>query len=358
MHIPGLPANEDARRRSLERMTLLSTPDEAMFDRVTRTAQRLFDAPIASFTLVDRDRQFFKSVVGLRERETPRDVSFCGHVVVQDQTMVVADALKDDRFADNPLVTGDLGIRFYAGRPIHNSEGHCIGTLCIIDRKPRSFSHSDRQALDDLATWLESLLLNRDLGEAQTALLNELDNSKREALIDPLLWIWNRRGFEEVMQREVMRARREGETVTLAAIDLDHFKAINDTFGHAAGDAVLRETVRRLRESLRSYDILARWGGDELVAVGVGLPETRGQAFGDQLCEAVASAGPLAVDAGLIGFTCTIGVAQAHPDAATPFTEALMRRADEALYAAKQQGRAQAAVWQAEASGEKSSIQR
>ncbi len=345
----AIPDNEEARRQSLERMTLLSTPDEAMFDRVTRTAQRLFGTSIASFTLVDGDRQYFKSVVGGGDnRETPRDISFCGHVVFQDEMMVVSNALEDERFADNPLVLGAPDIRFYAGRPIRNSEGYTIGTLCVIDQQPRAFSPSDRQSLDDLATWLESLLLTRDLGEAQSELLNELDTSRREALIDPLLWIWNRRGIDDLLARETARAKRDGIPLTLSVIDLDHFKAINDTFGHAAGDAVLREAVRRMRESLRPYDILGRWGGDEFVAISAGIREGEAQEFGDRLCSAVGAAGPLAVGPDLIGFTITAGVAQALVTDLGEFPTLLMQRADEALYAAKQRGRAQAVAWTAD----------
>lgn len=345
MIAPDLPENEEARRQSLERMSLLSTPDEVMFDRVTRTAQRLFGTAIASFSLIDADRQWFKSITGLDARETPREVSFCGHVVAQGAAMVVPNALEDARFADNPLVTGDPSIRFYAGRPIRNSEGYCIGTLCVIDREPRSFSPSDRQSLDDLGTWLESLLLSRDLGEAQSELLRELDHTRREMLIDPLLWIWNRRGVSDLLRREIARAAREDQPVTLATIDLDHFKTINDTFGHAAGDAVLKEAVRRLRECLRSYDILGRWGGDELVAIGIGIPEAEAGMFGDKLCEAVGSAAPLALGQDRISFTVTIGVAQALVSEPASFAETLLARADEALYAAKQRGRAQSALW-------------
>ena len=345
MMAPGYPENEEARRQSLERMSLLSTPDEAMFDRVTRTAQRLFGTAIASFSLVDAERQWFKSITGLDARETSREISFCGHVVEQGKAMVVPNALDDQRFADNPLVTGDPSIRFYAGRPIRNSEGHCIGTLCVIDRQPRSFSQSDCQSLDDLGSWLESLLLGRDLGEAQFDLLRELDHTRREAMIDPLLWIWNRRGVEDLLRREISRAAREHEPVTLASIDLDHFKAINDTFGHAAGDAVLKEAVRRLRECLRPYDILGRWGGDELVVIGSGIPESEAAAFGDKMCDAVGSAGPLSIGQDMIGFTVTIGVAQAHVSEPATFAATILAHADEALYHAKQRGRAQSALW-------------
>ncbi|MEN3952715.1 sensor domain-containing diguanylate cyclase [Iodidimonas sp. SYSU 1G8] len=345
MLTPPHPDNEEARQQSLDRMLLLSTPAEAQFDRVTRTAQRLFGTPMTSFTLVDGDRQWFKSPVGLDVRETGRDISFCGHVVASGHTMIVPNALDDPRFADNPLVTGDPNIRFYAGRPIHNSEGHCIGTLCIIDRTPRAFSEADRQSLDDLGAWLEAMLLNRDLGEAQSELIRELEATRREMLIDPLLWIWNRRGVEDLMQREIKRAARSREPVTVVAIDLDHFKGINDRFGHPAGDAVLKEATSRLREQLRPYDILGRWGGDELIVIAPGVPRGDLEEFGAKLCRSVVARGPLSFGALEIPFSITAGLAQAPVDTGTDFAARLLKAADQALYAAKENGRGTAAVW-------------
>ena len=132
-----IPENDSARVESLQRMLLSSLPNEQELDRVTRTAQRLFGAPIVLVTLVDRDRQWFKSCIGLTIRETPRAISFCGHAIAQDEPLIVEDALSDARFADNPLVLHKPKVRSYAGRPLRNSENFAIGTLCVLDRKPR-----------------------------------------------------------------------------------------------------------------------------------------------------------------------------------------------------------------------------
>lgn len=126
---------------------------EDRFDRITRTAARLFDVPIALISLVDTDRQWFKSRYGLEVASTTREVSFCGHAIASDAIFVVADALEDDRFRDNPLVTGSPHIRFYAGHPLHARSGHRVGTLCLIDHRPRVFDHADHQSLADLAWW-------------------------------------------------------------------------------------------------------------------------------------------------------------------------------------------------------------
>lgn len=156
MRTPPLPANEAERLRALRDTGLLDSLAEERFDRVTRTAQKLFSVPIALFSLIDEDRQWFKSCQGLQARQTPRSVSFCGHAILEEGVFCVEDAADDVRFADNPLVVDEPRIRFYAGCPVHSPSGRPIGTLCIIDREPRRFSVADRRALTDLAQMLEA----------------------------------------------------------------------------------------------------------------------------------------------------------------------------------------------------------
>jgi len=163
MITPEFPANESKRQAALDQLRILDTPPEARFDRLTRMAARLLDAPIALISLVDRDRQWFKSCVGLDVSETPRSVSFCGHALFNNQALVVEDAREDERFRDNPLVTGDPNIRFYVGTPLHSADGYALGTLCVIDRKPRTLSEEDRQCLRDLADCAEEQISARAL---------------------------------------------------------------------------------------------------------------------------------------------------------------------------------------------------
>lgn len=132
-----IPANESERMAALQRYCVLDTPAEPAFDRLTRVAQHLLKVPTVLVSLVDSDRQWFKSRIGLDAPETPRDISFCGHAVFLNDVLIVPDATKDERFADNPLVTGDLGLRFYAGAPLITSDGLALGTLCAIDYVPR-----------------------------------------------------------------------------------------------------------------------------------------------------------------------------------------------------------------------------
>jgi GAF domain-containing protein len=133
MESPDIPSNEEHRLATLRSLGILDTSHEERFDRVTRMSKRLFDVPIALVSLVDESRQWFKSSAGLDTLETPRDIAFCGHAILDENIFHVPDATKDPRFADNPLVTGPPDIRFYAGRPLHAPNGDRMGTLCIID---------------------------------------------------------------------------------------------------------------------------------------------------------------------------------------------------------------------------------
>ena len=173
MHAP-LPPDEEKRLQTLTRYDMLDTPPDAALDRLTALAARLFNVPIALVSLVDRDRQWFKSRHGLEICETHRDQSFCAHAILPgiDGPLVVTDTTLDPRFADNPLVTGPLGIRFYAGAPLRMSNGAALGSLCIIDTVPRELSTADRATLLDLAAMAVATLelhASRQLARDQVA---------------------------------------------------------------------------------------------------------------------------------------------------------------------------------------------
>jgi phosphoribosyl 1,2-cyclic phosphodiesterase len=146
-----IPENEAARLTTLRALDLLDTEPEERFDRITRVATALFNVPMATITLVDEGRQWFKSCQGTAGREDPRDASFCAHVVSSREPMIVEDTLSDERFADNPLVLGGPRIRFYAGYPLMLDDGNCIGTLCLLDTRPHTLKEPDLKQLRDLA---------------------------------------------------------------------------------------------------------------------------------------------------------------------------------------------------------------
>lgn len=155
---------ERQRLAALRSLELLDSPAEERFDRITRTVARVFDVPIALVSLVDADRQWFKSCLGLPDRQTPRGISFCAHAILGSDVLHVPDARADGRFQDNPLVLGEPHIRFYAGAPVRAPGGEPLGTLCVIDRRPRELSDDDRELLADLARWVEAEIAAGDVG--------------------------------------------------------------------------------------------------------------------------------------------------------------------------------------------------
>ena len=248
MNAPGLPRDEEARLRALKSLDVLDTPAEERFDRLTRMAMRMFDVPISLVSLVDGNRQWFKSCMGLEARETPRDISFCGHAILGDEIFYIPDTHKDKRFADNPLVTGEPKIRFYAGCPLRSLNGSKLGTLCIIDTKPRTLEGEDLNILRDLA-----LTVERELAAVHLATQDDLTN------------LLNRRGFSNQASSSLNLCARQSIPISLVFIDLNEFKEINDRFGHTEGDRALFNFAAELRVQSRSSDILARWSGDEFV---------------------------------------------------------------------------------------------
>ncbi|MDP2274963.1 MAG: diguanylate cyclase [Archangium sp.] len=380
----SIPPNETERLAELLRYRVLDTAREPAFERITRLASTLLETPIALVSLVDESRQWFKSEVGMGVAQTPRELSFCAHAIHDTTTMVVGDTHTDARFASNPLVLGDPKIRFYAGAPLTTPRGFNVGTLCVIDRKPRVFSSKQAQVLADLAALaVDELELRaaRALAEQRAAVLQQtvlifdnlpqgvvffdaqfkcvyankamgeafdlppeqmlgwtperanthvaglcddpdevlsrmqgvrevqtgesrssiflfarprprvmrrtlhrlpdperpwlamwtdisheaalLRRSEQEASTDALTGLPNRRAAEAALNT----ALASGAAVSVALFDVDHFKRVNDTFGHPVGDEVLRRVGQTLAGIARGSDFVGRWGGEEFVAV-------------------------------------------------------------------------------------------
>lgn len=247
---PQIPKLENQRIAELRSLLLLDSSPEERFDRITRVAKQLFDVPIALISLVDTDRQWFKSSVGLNASETSRDISFCGHAILSDDVFIVENALNDLRFCDNPLVTGGPKVRFYAGAPLAMPSGNKLGTLCIISPEAREFDFKQSALLYDLSEIVISELV-----------------SQQAATQDVLTGIHNRRGFEILAQKTLASCARYGWKSTLVFLDLNKFKEINDNHGHQAGDQALIDFAQLLNETVRESDIIARFGGDEFVMI-------------------------------------------------------------------------------------------
>lgn len=318
MQVPPKPADEATRIDTLRSLNVLDSSPEERFDRLTRLAKRLFDVPIALVSLIDTDRQWFKSHQGLEVTETPRDISFCGHAILGDGVFLVPDAAQDERFSDNPLVTDEPHIRFYAGCPLVVGDGQKLGTLCLIDRRPRRFGEEDLALLRDLARMAEQELAALQL-----------------ATVDELTLISNRRGFEVLAQHALNLCRRQDEPASMLFFDLDKFKPINDRFGHAEGDRVLRSFARLLQENFRESDVIGRLGGDEFAVFASGAVQGGLSGALERLQEAVARFNAEAQR----GYDILYSVGTVDFDAARHKRVAdLVAEADELMYRQKQRG--------------------
>lgn len=464
-----MPANERERLEALRRYDILDSEPEPSFDRITAIAARVLGVPICLITLVDSERQWFKSKVGLERGQTPREQAFCAHAILDERPMIVRDAHRDQRFHDNPLVTGAPNVRFYAGAPLQTSDGFNLGTLCAIDQTPRDLSPAQLSTLEDLAALvvdeleLRSALrakseAQRALADAQAQLRENLEQLRaivesagegivvvdraarlmlvnaaaldmlglretpsslgdwpriselrradgvtpfaaeelpiqrallgessdrveicvpesethervwlsvtarplrddsgevaggvvtfndftelraaRErvaelAMTDELTGLPNRRAFRELLARLVAENAR-GRDIALVIVDIDHFKRINDDFGHPTGDRVLALVAQRLAQRVRRTDFLGRYGGEEFCLLYVDVDQACAERLAEEQRQSIAALSglPRPVTASF-GVCASLG---SRPLA----EEELIARADAALYRAKREGR-------------------
>lgn len=310
---------EGARLAALRSYCVLDTGREARFDDLTCLAANICDAPVSLVSLVDVDRLFFKSSFGLDAREVPYPDFFCGHAIRQRELFVVPDATEDPRFAQHPLVSGPPRARFYAGAPLVTPQAHVLGTLCVVDFRPRGLHPKQAETLRILARQVMSQL--------------ELN---LQAMRDPLTGLYNRRQLEESLHREILRSRRGEGTVGVMAIDIDHFKRINDTLGHDAGDAALRGVAQEVAGCVREEDTACRAGGEEFVIILPGATEAALRSRAEAVRQTIERARIPACE-GTVRLTVSIGLAAypSHGDTGG----AILRAADAALYKAKSAGR-------------------
>lgn len=238
---------------NLDAIELLGDGRDERFDRLTRLARRLFDTPMAFLSLAESDHRWVHSRIGVDPMRPPPEMAFCDPSLPGDEVLVVPDATQDERFMHHPMVVGLPEIRFYAGCPVKAPDGRSLGTLCVVDHEPREIESEDVRVLEDLARMLEQDLRSLSL-----------------AMKDELTGLTNRRGFDTMAEQTIAMCRRVGEPATLLYFDLDEFKEINDSLGHAAGDRVLRTFADRLGATFRDSDVVARVGGDEFCVLLTG----------------------------------------------------------------------------------------
>lgn len=241
MQTPQIPENEAHRLASLNTLRLLDTPIEERFERITRLARKFYQMPMAALSLIDADRQWCKSAPGIPVRETDRSISFCGHTIADGDRLVVEDAAEDPRFFDNPLVTEEPHIRFYAGVPVHGRDHARVGTLCIMDNQPRQAADMDLSVLADLAALAEREFLfesplNSRLAASGPAMAGDL-------LLDEVTGLWNWNGITRLLEETSHRLRLIGGQQSLTWLHVDYTlpanptaEAINDIQRQLAGE--------------------------------------------------------------------------------------------------------------------------
>jgi len=341
---------EVARQAALDAYDILDTPPEQAYDDIVRLVRMVCDAPVATITFIDRDRQWFKTREGMAEAETPRSESLCS-VAIQAQggTFVVRDLLADPDLAMRPIDSDGMPLRFYAGVPLHSPEGYALGTLCVLDRQPRELNAAQRAGIEALARQAQHVLELRRLGLRQRELLHQRteaaqrleheradlqrrhDDLKREASHDPLTGLLNRSALKRLRANPEAMQRLDAGIYTLAVIDIDHFKQVNDRHGHLLGDQALRAVARVVAHGIRQGDLAVRYGGEEFLLVLPSTPLAGAFEVAERIREAASQVA--------LPFPITVSIGLAAGDPAIDLPEQVFERADQALYRAKAGGR-------------------
>lgn len=262
-----IPDNDIERLDALRAGVCAYAPREERFDRLTRTLRRLLQAPIALISIVEEDEQWFRSVQGLAIGHTPRDISFCGHVVATGRPLVIEDTWADEAFLDNPLVIGEPGIRSYAGWPLAIAPGLYAGSLCAIDTMPRVFSRDELLGLKDLAAIAETELRAHATDSLQKTLLMRLDLAQRRHALDAATGCWSIRGFRELLGMAVPQAASDNTQLALVRLAVHGLDAMASVLGEAGRTSLLSILAQLLRERLPADGALARLAESEFCAL-------------------------------------------------------------------------------------------
>lgn len=322
---------------NLPSMDLFYTPLEERFERITRLSRRALGVPVAAITLMNSQKQWFKSVSGWSISELPRSRSFCDLTLQGTGPNIIGDTKLHPGTAKHPLVLSAPRFRFYAGCPLSDTDGLVAGTFCVFDVKPRKFSESDKQCLIDLAAMAERELADDHLLGVHASLIAKLSIARREAMMDPLTRLWNRRGAMVLLESAFQRADTNRTKLGLALVDLDNFKSVNDTHGHQIGDEVLRKIGARLIRGVRHDDAMCRIGGDEFLLLICDTDPGTAAAVAERVRAGIKDL-PIPTRNGAVVMTASVGFTIREPGEALS-TDQLLERADQALLQSKSEGR-------------------
>jgi len=316
---------EAERLAALENLDMLDTPRDEGFDRFVRLIQEIFTVEIGLVSFMDAHRQWYKSCAGFSLGEVPREETFCQYVVASEEPIVVPDATKDPLFSQHPAVTGDAHIRFYAGMPLKTADGYVVGTVCAIDRRTRSFSARDLKILDELGgAVMDRLLL------------------MQSAATDGLTGAMTRRAFRDEADRQLSIAARQSQCLSCIVFDVDHFKQVNDTRGHAAGDVVLKAVAGICRKHLRTEDLFGRLGGEEFAVILPKIDRETAATIAERL-RATIEAETITIEDRPLKVTASFGISSIS--IVGKDIETLLAQADAAMYHAKHSGRNRCVSW-------------
>lgn len=310
--------DESGRIEALKLLNVETHSSEASFNHITELLQLVLGMKMVAISLITDSKQIMKARQGFDLSECSRDVAFCNIAIREYEPLIIEDAHQDARVHDNPVVTGPPFLRSYIGAPLTNADGYNIGAICAFDIQPRCFTELDIKIVQKF-----SILV-----------MNQLE-LRAQASRDFLTGLYNRRSFLIELERELARQRRSKGEATVAFLDIDHFKRVNDSFGHSVGDRVLREFADIVAGQCRQTDLVARLGGEEFAAL---LPATdldSARLWADRVRTQVAET---RFD-GNQALTLTVSIGLLAVDEEHPTADIIMDKVDSALYEAKRSGR-------------------
>lgn len=332
---------EIKRLQILYQYQILDTVPEEQFDQLTHLIAYICEVPIAAISLIDAQRQWYKSKIGFISSEEPRNITFCNHAILQQDIFIIPDASKDKRFDKNPFVIGDAQIRFYAGAPLIAPNNIVLGTLCVLDHSPRKLCSEQLNALKIVAHQVVTQLeLRKNIYSLKNSIEKREISEKKllyNAYHDALTGMPNRTLFLERLKTTFQKSKKESQHLfAVLFLDLDRFKIVNDSLGHLVGDKLLICTAIRLKACLRDGDTLARLGGDEFVIL---LKDIRKSEDAVEIANRIQQevSLPFNLDDIEVFTSLSIGIAISNAGYSNP--EDILRDADTAMYRAKEQGK-------------------